>query len=218
MLRHPFGLAGHGKPFVLTSDQIDRTRQIADPILAYWQLKRVRHPIAGLPLWAPFGVGLNQIRTRSGINFETANNIAAISFNLFPNDDLRATHSRLLNVTGTEWRVKRLVAVSGNPGRDNRVHSFLDFRMTRKMRFRTANGLHLFRANRGSGRRLPRGLYHAERSIADRLRILLRGSMPWKSIDAEKASCGWKRALAWRLPIARRRRPAPRCAPLGMRT
>ncbi len=31
------------------------------------------------------------------------------------------------------------------------------------------------------------GLYHAERSIADRLRILSRGSMPWKSIDAEKA-------------------------------
>ena len=31
------------------------------------------------------------------------------------------------------------------------------------------------------------GLYHAERSIADRLRILLRGPMPWKSIDAEKA-------------------------------
>jgi exodeoxyribonuclease V alpha subunit len=31
------------------------------------------------------------------------------------------------------------------------------------------------------------GLYRAERSIADRLRILLRGSPPWKSIDAEKA-------------------------------
>ena len=31
------------------------------------------------------------------------------------------------------------------------------------------------------------GLYHAERSIADRLHILLRGSMPWESIDAEKA-------------------------------
>ena len=31
------------------------------------------------------------------------------------------------------------------------------------------------------------GLYHAERSIADRLRTLARGSMPWKSIDAEKA-------------------------------
>jgi exodeoxyribonuclease V alpha subunit len=31
------------------------------------------------------------------------------------------------------------------------------------------------------------GLYHAERSIADRLHILSRGSMPWKSIDAEKA-------------------------------
>jgi exodeoxyribonuclease V alpha subunit len=31
------------------------------------------------------------------------------------------------------------------------------------------------------------GLYRAERSIADRLRILLRGSLPWKSIDAEKA-------------------------------
>jgi len=31
------------------------------------------------------------------------------------------------------------------------------------------------------------GLYRAERSIADRLRILLRGSMPWKSIEAEKA-------------------------------
>ena len=31
------------------------------------------------------------------------------------------------------------------------------------------------------------GLYHAERSIADRLRILLRGAIPWKSIDVEKA-------------------------------
>jgi exodeoxyribonuclease V alpha subunit len=31
------------------------------------------------------------------------------------------------------------------------------------------------------------GLYHAERSIADRLRSLLRGSLPWQSIDAEKA-------------------------------
>jgi exodeoxyribonuclease V alpha subunit len=31
------------------------------------------------------------------------------------------------------------------------------------------------------------GLYHAERSIADRLRILSRGLLPWKSIDAEKA-------------------------------
>jgi exodeoxyribonuclease V alpha subunit len=31
------------------------------------------------------------------------------------------------------------------------------------------------------------GLYHAERGVAERLRILLRGSMPWKAIDAEKA-------------------------------
>jgi exodeoxyribonuclease V alpha subunit len=31
------------------------------------------------------------------------------------------------------------------------------------------------------------GLYHAERTIAERLRILLRGPMPWKEIDAEKA-------------------------------
>ena len=31
------------------------------------------------------------------------------------------------------------------------------------------------------------GLYRAERSIAVRLRFLLRGAMPWKSIDAEKA-------------------------------
>jgi len=31
------------------------------------------------------------------------------------------------------------------------------------------------------------GLYRAERAIADRLHILLRGSMPWEPIDAEKA-------------------------------
>jgi hypothetical protein len=45
-------------------------------------------------------VGFNQIRTRSGLDFETANKIAAISFNFFPNGDLRATHSNLLNVAG----------------------------------------------------------------------------------------------------------------------
>jgi serine protease Do len=85
---------------ILTSDQIDRMRQIANPILAYWQFKRVRHPIAGLPLWVPFGVGFDQFQTRSGFDFETANKVAAISFNFFPNGDLRATHSRLLNVAG----------------------------------------------------------------------------------------------------------------------
>ncbi len=85
---------------ILTAAQIDRVRQIADPILAYWQLKLVRHPIAGLPLWAPFGVGFNQIRTRSGIDFETANKIAAISFNFFPSGRLGLTYSRLLNVAG----------------------------------------------------------------------------------------------------------------------
>src|SRR5262249_8553916 len=31
------------------------------------------------------------------------------------------------------------------------------------------------------------GLYRAERSIADRLRSLLRGPVPWKPIDADKA-------------------------------
>ena len=56
------------------------------------------------------------------------------------------------------------------------------------------------------------GLYHAERSIADRLRILSRGPLPWKSIDAEKAIPWVKHALAWRLPPARIRRSTPRCA------
>jgi serine protease Do len=83
---------------ILSSGQIDRMRQIADPILAYWQLTPVRHPVAGLPLWVPFGVGFDQIQTRSGLDFETANKIAAISFKFFPNGDLRATHSHLLNV------------------------------------------------------------------------------------------------------------------------
>jgi serine protease Do len=87
---------------ILTAAQIERIRQTADPILAYWQLQPVRHPIAGLPLWVPSGVGFNQIRTRSGIDFETANKIAAISFNFFPKGDLRVTHSRLLNVAGLQ--------------------------------------------------------------------------------------------------------------------
>jgi serine protease Do len=82
--------ADNGFPIsgILTASQIDRARQIANPILAYWQLKPVRHPVTGLPLWVPFGVGFNQIRTRSGLDFETANKIAAISFNFFPNGDL----------------------------------------------------------------------------------------------------------------------------------
>ena len=67
---------------------MDRIRDIADPILAYWQLRMVRHPVIGLPLWVPFGLGLNQISTRSGFNFETANKIAAISFNFFPHGEL----------------------------------------------------------------------------------------------------------------------------------
>ena len=85
---------------ILTAAQIDRIRQIADPILAHWQLKPVRHPIAGLPLWVPLGVGFNQIRTRSGIDFENANKVASISFNFFPSGRLGLTYSRLLNVAG----------------------------------------------------------------------------------------------------------------------
>jgi hypothetical protein len=50
--------------------------------------------------WVPYGVGLNQISTASGIDFENANRIASISFNFFPNRSLSATYSRLLNVAG----------------------------------------------------------------------------------------------------------------------
>jgi hypothetical protein len=81
---------------ILTSDQIDRMHQIADPILAYWQLRMVRLPALGLPLWVPFGLSLNQISTRSGIDFENSNKIAAVSFNFFPGGNLAATYSRLL--------------------------------------------------------------------------------------------------------------------------
>ncbi|MGI8569505.1 MAG: peptidoglycan-binding domain-containing protein [Methylocella sp.] len=127
---------------ILTAAQIDRIHQIADPILAYWHLKPVRHPIAGLSLWVPVGVGFDQIRTRSGIDFENTNKIAAISFNFFPKGDLRATHSRLLDVAGvqpsyskikdnffaivTESGGSNTYSRSGNPWRDNRVHAFLD--------------------------------------------------------------------------------------------
>lgn len=50
------------------------------------------------------------------------------------------------------------------------------------------NGFCVLRVKaRGKREPITGGLYRAERSIADRLRILLRGSLPWKSIDAEKA-------------------------------
>jgi exodeoxyribonuclease V alpha subunit len=56
------------------------------------------------------------------------------------------------------------------------------------------------------------GLYRAEHSIADRLRILLRGSMPWKSIDAEKAIPWVEARTGLALAASQRRRSAPRCA------
>lgn len=31
------------------------------------------------------------------------------------------------------------------------------------------------------------GLYHAERGVAERLRRLLSGALPWPEIDADKA-------------------------------
>jgi serine protease Do len=93
---------------VFTAAQIDRIHGIADQILAYWRLQLVRHPVAGLPLWVPFGLGVNQIRTRSGFDFETANKVAAISFNFFPNGDLHATYSRLLNVAGIQPSYSKL--------------------------------------------------------------------------------------------------------------
>jgi exodeoxyribonuclease V alpha subunit len=54
------------------------------------------------------------------------------------------------------------------------------------------------------------GLYYAERAIADRLRILLRGPMPWKAIDAEKA-IPWVEARTG-LPLAESQKTAIRVA------
>jgi hypothetical protein len=45
-------------------------------------------------------IELNQIPTRSGIDFENSNKIAAVSFNFFPGGNLAATYSRLLKVAG----------------------------------------------------------------------------------------------------------------------
>jgi hypothetical protein len=60
----------------------------------------VRHPVIGLPLWVPLGVGFDQIPTRSGIDFENANKIASISFNFYPGGNLGSTYSRLVNIAG----------------------------------------------------------------------------------------------------------------------
>ena len=53
---------------VFTAAQIDRIHGIADQILAYWRLQLVRHPVAGLPLWVPFGLGSTKfVRGRDSI-------------------------------------------------------------------------------------------------------------------------------------------------------
>ena len=59
------------------------------------------------------------------------------------------------------------------------------------------------------------GLYHAERSIADRLRILIRGAMPWKSrISVAKRDC-----TSWR-PSSKPRllKSVPRSSPIARRS
>jgi hypothetical protein len=62
--------ADNGFPIsgILTAAQIDRIRQIADPILSYWQLKLVRHPITGFAtlgsLWGGVQSNSNAVRSR----------------------------------------------------------------------------------------------------------------------------------------------------------
>lgn len=85
---------------ILTSAEIGRLRLIANPILTYWRLTMVRHPVVGLPLWIPVGVRLKQISTRRGLDFENRNKTVAVSFDFFRNGDLEAAYGRLLNRPG----------------------------------------------------------------------------------------------------------------------
>lgn len=86
----------------LAPPQIDKLKALADPVLRMWALKPVRHPMAGVLLWVPSGLGLVAKRTRTGVEYtRPADDALRITFDHFSKFDLNR---------GYEGALKQLLA------------------------------------------------------------------------------------------------------------
>lgn len=96
-VRYAQGSLGLPPTGLLSEDLLKRIREKADPILLRWDLKEVRHPTTGTPLWVPAGLGLDVKKTDTGLNFEYKDEAVLIAFDFVRSASPKAAFSDLLN-------------------------------------------------------------------------------------------------------------------------
>ncbi|MGE5512075.1 MAG: trypsin-like peptidase domain-containing protein [Bacteroidota bacterium] len=76
----------------LDRTQLDKLQALAAPVLRMWALKPVRHPMAGLTLWVPSGLGLAEQKTSNGFEYSLPDNALRITFDHYTVFDIKRSY------------------------------------------------------------------------------------------------------------------------------
>src|ERR671933_2746605 len=98
-VRYAQGLFGFRPNGLLSKELIERIHEKADPVLLGWDLKEVRHPTIGTPLWVPAGLPLDVEKTKVGLNLKSKDSSILIVFDFFKSISLREGFSTVLEIS-----------------------------------------------------------------------------------------------------------------------
>jgi len=117
---------GYQPTGVLLPEQNSKLHQIADPLLAEWNLSPLRDGTTGIPLWVPRPAGSTQVRTNNGENVTTQDGALKVHYKYLKGARLDTTYKYLVHFNEKRFKVRFktlrpdfLVVAAGNGQTEN---------------------------------------------------------------------------------------------------
>jgi len=118
--------AGYQPTGVLLPEQNRKLHQIADPLLAGWNLSPLEDDATGIPLWVPRPAGSSQVRTKDGTNVATQDGALKVHYKYLKGARLESTYKYLVRFNGKKFKIRFktlrpdfLVVAAGNGQTEN---------------------------------------------------------------------------------------------------
>jgi serine protease Do len=89
----------------LTDEHVNRLLRVANPVLAAWGLREIRHPVRNVPIWVPMGLGLVSTRSSEGLEFRDPGRRVLLDYKYYSGVDVQRAFAVLLQAAQEQGAV-----------------------------------------------------------------------------------------------------------------
>ena len=89
----------------LTDEQVNRLFRVANPVLAMWGLREIKHPTRNVTLWVPMGLGLSSSRSSDGLEFRDPGRRVLLDYKYYGGVDVQRAFAVLLQAAQEQGAV-----------------------------------------------------------------------------------------------------------------